>query len=388
MIKVDLVIPSIISYQKNPKYKKFHNLLFFQKCSLPSWNGNWYPIWYNLKNLKKKGVKVRFINYSNLKRKTLSNIVGFDSRIINNLILKYGSVRETRRKGIIPLLKQLKKKVDSLLYFDNSDSTGHFHYEVFSYVDRYFKKQLLNDRNLYTKPLYRKRLFTDFYARNYFSNKIEETPKEYVLDSKYQPKLGLSWNFALKDYRYSTTLDRFLYGLSRKNNLKFYKPNINRKIILAANFTIKPSHEVVYFQRNQLLKILRNIYKSNPKFSLGKIPKKIYLKTMRSSMAIVSPYGWGEICYRDFETFLAGAALIKPNMDHIDTWPNIYKKFETYLPIPWKIEEWESTLPNILSDKKLLLKVAKNGQNSFKKIWTKEGNEKFCDHFIEMVNPN
>ena len=106
------------------------------------------------------------------------------------MILKYGSVRETRRKGIVPILQQLKKKVDSLLYFDNSDSTGHFHYEVFSYVDRYFKKQLLHDRNLYTKPLYRKRLFTDFYARNYFSNKIEETPKEYVHDSKYQPKLG------------------------------------------------------------------------------------------------------------------------------------------------------------------------------------------------------
>ena len=109
---------------------------------------------------------------------------------------------------------------------------------------------------------------------------------------------------------------------------------------------------------------------------------------MRSSMAIVSPYGWGEICYRDFETFLAGAALIKPNMDHIETWPNLYKKHETYIPIPWKIEKWESILPNILSDKKLLLKVANNGQNSFKKIWTKEGNDKFCDHFIELVNPN
>lgn len=387
MIKVDLIIPSIISYQKYPKYNKFHKLLIFQQYSLPSWNGNWFPIWYNLKNLNRKGVKVRFINYSNFKRKSLSNIVGFDSRIINNLILKYGSVRETRRKGIVPILQHLKKKVDYLLYFDNSDSTGHFHYEVFSYVDRYFKKQLLNDRTLYTKPLYRKRLFTDFYARNYFVNKIEETPNKYVLDLKYQPKLGLSWNFALKDYRYSTILDRFLYGLTRKNNLKFHKPSINRKIILAANFTIKPSHEVVYFQRNQLLKILENIYKSNPQFSLGKIPKKIYLKTMRSSMAIVSPYGWGEICYRDFETFLAGAALIKPNMDHIDTWPNLYKKHETYIPIPWKIEEWENIIPNILSDEHLLLKVASNGQNSFKKIWSKEGNEKFCDHFIEMVNP-
>lgn len=387
MIKVDLIIPSILSYHKYPKFKKIDKLLFFQKYSLPSWNGNWYPIWYNLKNLKKKGVKIRFLNYLNFNHKSLSNIVGFDSRIINNLIIKYGSIKETLRNGIIPLLEQLKKKVDYLLFFDNADSTGHFHYEVFSYVDRYFKKQLLKDRTLYTKPLYRKRLFTDFYASNYFSDKKEYTRNEHILDLKYQQKLGLSWNFALKDYRYSTILSRFLYGLTRKNNLNFHKPNINREITLAANFTIKPLHELVYFQRNQLLKILKKMYQSNPKISLGKIPKNIYIKTMRSSKAIISPYGWGEICYRDFETYLAGAALIKPNMDHIDTWPNIYKKYETYIPIPWKIEEWEKLIPNILSDEQLLLKVAYNGQKSFKKIWTREGNEIFCDHFIEMVNP-
>ena len=109
---------------------------------------------------------------------------------------------------------------------------------------------------------------------------------------------------------------------------------------------------------------------------------------MRSSKAIVSPFGWGEICYRDFETFIAGAALIKPNLDHLETWPNLYQKNKTYLPISWKIEDWDQEFDVLLDDEKLLLEIAKNGQETYKKIWTKQGCEVFCEHFIQMISPN
>jgi hypothetical protein len=387
MINVDIIIPSIISYQKYPKFQKFQKFQIFQNFSLPSWMGNWFPVWYNLKNFKRMGLKIRFINYLNIKHKRFSSIVGFDSRIINNLILKYHSVRKTKKNEIIPLLNRLKKKVDYLVFFDNADSTGYFHNDVMPYVDHYFKKQLFKDFSLYAKPLYRKRLFTDFYARNYNLHKKNEDKPTYKLDSKHINKISLSWNFALKDYRSSNILSKFLYGFIRKNNLKYYKPSINRKIILAANYTVKNAYDLVYFQRNQLLKILKEQYKSNPMVSLGKIPKKNYLKTMRSSKAIISPFGWGEICYRDFETFISGAALIKPDMDHLDTWPNLYKKHKTYIPIPWKIEEWKDLIPEILTDENYLIEIAKNGQNAYKKVWSKQGNEAFCDHFIKMVTP-
>ena len=178
-----------------------------------------------------------------------------------------------------------------------------------------------------------------------------------------------------------------LYGFTRNVNLKFYKPNINRKTILAANYTIKSSYRLIYFQRNQLLKTLKERYNSNKNFSLGKIPKKNYLRTMRTSKAVVSPFGWGEICYRDFEAYLAGAALIKPNMDHLETWPNLYIKNENYISIPWKLEDWADVFQEILTDSKLLLEVAKNGQESYKNLWTSEGRKKFCDHFIEIITP-
>ena len=382
MIKIDIIIPSILSYQKYPKFQKFQ---LFQKFPFPNWAGNWFPVWYNLKFLKEKGIRIRFLNYLNLK-KDISEIVGIDSRILNNLIIKYGSIKKSINEFVIPLLKKIKKKADYVIYFDNADSTGHFHSEVLPYVDRYFKKQILKDRSLYTKFLYRKRLFTDFYARNYNLNRNDGNITGIELFPKFQNKIGLSWNFALKDYRYSIILSRFLYGFTRMNNLKFHKPSKNRKLILAANFTIKSSYKLVYFQRNQLLKILKEKYNSNPYFSLGKISKKDYLKTMRCSKAIISPYGWGEICYRDFEAFIAGAALIKPDMDHLDTWPNLFKKYETYIPIPWKIEEWGHLIPEILSNEQYLLEIAMKGQETYKYFWTKQGNEAFCEHFINMIN--
>ena len=39
---------------------------------------------------------------------------------------------------------------------------------------------------------------------------------------------------------------------------------------------------------------------------------------------MVSPFGFGEITLKDFETFLSGSVLVKPNMSHMETYPNFY----------------------------------------------------------------
>jgi len=71
----------------------------------------------------------------------------------------------------------------------------------------------------------------------------------------------------------------------------------------------------------------------------------------------------------------------------LNTWPNLYKKHKTYIPIPWKIEEWKEIIPNILDNRNNLLEIAENGQNAYKKIWSTQGNETFCEHFISIITP-
>ena len=57
-----------------------------------------------------------------------------------------------------------------------------------------------------------------------------------------------------------------------------------------------------------------------------------YLFTMFASRTVVSPWGWGEACHRDYEAMLLGAVLIKPSMDHVTCWPDVYRPGETYIP--------------------------------------------------------
>ena len=52
-----------------------------------------------------------------------------------------------------------------------------------------------------------------------------------------------------------------------------------------------------------------------------------------SSKLSKSPFGWGDICIRDFETFICHSCLVKPDMSLIETWPNYYIKDKSYVPV-------------------------------------------------------
>lgn len=54
---------------------------------------------------------------------------------------------------------------------------------------------------------------------------------------------------------------------------------------------------------------------------LNPIPFQDYVHQLLSSKIIVSPYGYGETCFRDWEAIFSGALLIKPSIDHIEGFP-------------------------------------------------------------------
>lgn len=379
MFKIDLIIPPYYASSKLP---------------FLSYKGDvdWFPLWYNNKNLKKEGIKIRFINYPSIKYDKLFNTVVIDSRIFDDILLKKNiSKYEEYHNKIISFLENLRKKVDCVLWFDNTDSSGTPQFMVLPWVDRYFKKQLLKDLSLYKSNYYTDRFHIDYYVKNYNLEKTKEDIKgldAIKLDMKYKKIITLSWNCSLWDYRYSNyKFLRVLNLYSRILKLKFVPPYKERKILFSANFSYKSSN-LFSFQRKELLKYLTRKFKNNQNISLGYVPYKIFLKNLRTSKAIFSPFLYGEICRSDFETFIFGSALIKPNMDHIITWPNIYIKNKTYIPISWKVEEWEIQIPKILEDQELLVDIATTGQDRYKKLWTKKGQSKFCQHFINMVRFN
>ena len=70
-----------------------------------------------------------------------------------------------------------------------------------------------------------------------------------------------------------------------------------------------------------------------------------YEDAIYRSKLVVSPWGWGEACYRDYEGFLAGCVVVKPRSDFVISSPDIFRGgYFVYCKPDWsdlkeKIEE-------------------------------------------------
>lgn len=71
---------------------------------------------------------------------------------------------------------------------------------------------------------------------------------------------------------------------------------------------------------------------SNICVSKGKKAWPEYIKDMLNSKIVVAPWGLGEVCYRDAEAIACGCEMIKPDMSHLVSWPDLYQPYITYFP--------------------------------------------------------
>ena len=98
-----------------------------------------------------------------------------------------------------------------------------------------------------------------------------------------------------------------------------------------------------------------------------------------------SPFGWGEICYRDFEAYFSGSLLIKPSMDHIETWPNLYIKNQTYIPCRWDLKDLVDMIYKCENTQYLQIPInAKNNYNQF--LNNISGESQFTNRFKKLID--
>lgn len=354
---------------------------------------------------RRLGLYYGFWNWFFLFQNELFNIgieVNFFSKINQNffdadhLFLNSRSFPNKNDRIDVQNLKQIYLKNNNLYWFDMRDSAGTTQFEVLPYVKKYIKKQFYTEKKIYMKKLEGGRLYSEYYIKKYKINDHKSYDQE-ILKSKYLPKLILGWNLGVAfffDYinfskiNYFLELFRFKYLNERKYKmkLKFYENWVNDEkkydffSLMNTNFYRKS----VGFQRSRLKHILKNI-NSNKKLIDGRLNKKNYYKNLRNSKISIGAYGWGEVCYREFEAIMCGTAFMTANMDNIDTWPNIYHEGETYISYDLDFKNLNHNLQILINDINLRKKLVKNSRAILEDCHSDVGKEYFLRKILEII---
>ncbi|PVY36663.1 hypothetical protein [Pontibacter virosus] len=262
-------------------------------------------------------------------------------------------------------INNFRRRFNRVIMLDDGAGSDSLHYEYMDLVDLYYKGKLLINKNLYLQPRYGSQIFTDYYNTEYGIAdeviKIRERPS----DPSVLNKLRVSWNLGCGVYpipgqvlikmlrsavghNFSKALKPLYLHYYRKTLKELSRPSDlkNKSDYVHARFGYKGLPNTIAYQRQVLL----DTCKKNNKVISGKISQKAYNEEIKNVASVLSPFGWGEVCFRDFEAVFNGALLIKPNMDILETWPNIYLHDQTYIPIDWDGSDLLETIENVTSN--------------------------------------
>jgi hypothetical protein len=277
-------------------------------------------------------------------------------------------------------------QVPALLYFDTSDSTGWLQSQVLAVVSRYCKAQLLVDREAYRQPHYGNRIYGDYYHREFGVEDDDPVTSRAIARPDDLAKLRVSWNSGLADYsQWGPTVMGLRWLLPFDFLLtyphRFTEAQATRPTRLACRFGVNYARGTVAYQRERIRQAMGD------RLATDKLSRSAYLAEMRTSRAVVSPFGFGEITLKDFEAMLCGAALIKPSMAHLETWPDLFRDGETMAAHRWDLGDLETVIEAVLEDDTRRIELANNAQSLYRHhIASENGHQDFCRRFRAIID--
>ena len=294
--------------------------------------------------------------------------------------------REAQDRKAYALLERLNRRVERVIWLDTTDGTGTTQFQLLPYVDAYFKTHILKDKTAYTRGYYGGRIFTDYYHNQYGADDSGEAYYPVPAKDSDLHKIQLGWNQFLQYLIYfgpwtilRQRLSRYFTSEPKLRSPNFVEPS-GKSLDISARFGIAYSRETVAYHRHLVRQVMQSLHVPTEKLSRSK-----YLRELRESRVAVSPFGWGEPSYKDYEIIINGAALLKPDLSHMATWPNLYVAGETYLPFKWDCSDLEDVLEDALAGDKWR-RIASQAQAVYRKhLFERQGREEFCERVQQMV---
>lgn len=126
-------------------------------------------------------------------------------------------------------------------------------------------------------------------------------------------------------------------------------------------------HEVrtdtLYFtHRNNAWKELEKL-RSYYNIVAGQFDTNYTAESLNRAKIAISPYGMGELCYRDLEAIQHGCIVIKPDMKDVITEPNLFIANETYIPCKVDYSDLPDIITKILGNYKDYSYIIDNARN-------------------------
>ena len=233
--------------------------------------------------------------------------------------------------------------------------------------------------------MYGNRIFSDYFNQKHGANDKNEEYSAPITDEKLLDKMTVGWNSGLADYSlHGPSRMALYYRIPFKPLLKFpkivAKPSASRSNDISCRMGITYARDSVAWQRRKM----REIMKEN--LATDKLSRGGYFKELANSKIILSPFGLGEITLKDFEVFLTGGLLIKPDMSHMETFPNLYQSGETIITHAWDLSNLEETIESALSDYNKTKQICQNGQENYSKYLTgKDTASLFVEHLKQII---
>ncbi len=210
------------------------------------------------------------------------------------------------------------------------------------YIDWYVKKQFAANFDDYRLATRGDTNLTHFYSSRYG---IDLPTTQFDVPPEFHRKLVVGTNFCVSP----RMIDRFLGPF----------PDGPRPIDVHARIATRgsPWYARMREEARQSTLALHGLTIA----SEGTVSRRQFYAELLQSRICFSPFGYGEVCWRDYEALFSGALLVKPRMDHVRVAPDIFVADQTYVPIEWDGSDFGDRVREHLADENKRREMARAG---------------------------
>jgi len=209
----------------------------------------------------------------------------------------------------------------SLIALERTDGANisHRHILMHPNVKHYIKQYNYSNFLFHNLPCVDERLFTVSLTRD--ENLFKANPVS--IDEAHYKKIILGWNILHYSRMAIAIPENESTPLNKDRDIDVFF--VGTTSYCNSNF-LRRSADLIREHREKCITAINSLKgKSVLAFQGRPYTQRGYLNMLHRSKVVVSPWGWGEACYRDYEAILAGCVLVKPLSDFVISSCNIFQ---------------------------------------------------------------